>query len=384
MNPAAPIRNPFKFGDPVDGDYYFPRPELTQTVRQFLDNRIHVVLIGPRRFGKTSFILDLIQRETKENKTCLLVDIFNVTSHRDFLQQIVRSLESKKPLVQRLKKWVESVPKLRPKFSWKNDPATGQTTFSIHPEFYSSEKDVKELIQDTLTALGKIGDNVVVALDEFQKISELEDQGWLEATLRTQMQQIRNAVFLFSGSRRSLIHDMFNNPGRPFYRACQIIDFPSLGDDFSDWVAKRFASVGIVCEREAIVELRRMVQDTPNYIQMACFHLVAQGVIRVDSSRVREVLRTVVKQNAYAYQTLLNSLTSLQQRALRLAAIEGQEIFSKDVLGKYEISSGPALASTIKSLKQKQILDDEGTRRGRVIFDDPLFAIWLRTEFSET
>ena len=47
----------------------------------------------------------------------------------------------------------------------------------------------------------------------------------------------------------------------------------------------------------------------------------------------------------------------------------------------FEISSGPALASAIKSLKDKQILD-EGTKRGRVVFDDPLFAIWLRTEFT--
>jgi hypothetical protein len=65
-----------------------------------------------------------------------------------------------------------------------------------------------------------------------------------------------------------------------------------------------------------------------------------------------------------------------------LAAKVGSQIFSKDVLERYEIPSGAALASSIKSLKDKEILD-EGSARGIVVFDDPLFAIWLRVEFSD-
>ncbi|NGX47449.1 MAG: hypothetical protein K1000chlam3_00823, partial [Chlamydiae bacterium] len=56
----ANVKNPFKFGNPVEGDYFLPRPDLEKLVSQFLENRIHVVLIGPRRFGKTSFVLNLL------------------------------------------------------------------------------------------------------------------------------------------------------------------------------------------------------------------------------------------------------------------------------------------------------------------------------------
>ena len=173
---------------------------------------------------------------------------------------------------------------------------------------------------------------------------------------------------------------MLNNASRPFYRSAQLIDFPTLGPEFTDWITKRFDGVGVACERGAIDELRREVQETPNYVQMACFHLVAQGTRTVDKRKIHEVLRTVVKQNAYAYQTLLNSLTQIQQRALRLAANNSEGIYAKDAIAKYEIPSGPTLASAIKALKQKQILD-EGTAQGRVVFDDPLFSIWLKTEF---
>lgn len=377
---TKPTKNPFKFGDPVAGDYYFPRPELSQTVIQFLDNRVHVVLIGPRRFGKTSFVLETLRQLEAREKTCIFLDVFNVTSHRDFLLQLLRALRAKVRWSKRLKKWVESLPGLRPKLTWETDPRTGDITFSLAPE--ALERDVKDLIQDAIIALGQVGDEVIVAIDEFQTIAELEDGGWLEATLRTLMQQLKNTAFLFTGSRRSVITDMLNNVSRPFYRSCQPIEFPALEDTFSDWIVTRFKSVGVACSKEVAIKLRKLVQDTPNYVQMACFHLVAGGVDKVDEHKIQEVLRTIVKQNAYSYQTLLNSLRPLQQRALRLAAVESEGIFSKGLLGKYEIPSAPALASSVKSLRQKQILD-EGISKGKVIFDDPLFAIWLRTQFTD-
>jgi len=55
-------KNPFKFGDPVEGDYYLPGPDLENFVSQYVLSRIPVVLIGPRRFGKTSFLLNLLKK----------------------------------------------------------------------------------------------------------------------------------------------------------------------------------------------------------------------------------------------------------------------------------------------------------------------------------
>lgn len=372
--------NPFKFGDPVEGNYYLPRPELTNAVTQFIENRIHVVLIGPRRFGKTSFVWNLLKEFEKRSYLCIFVDIFNITSHRDFLQQMIRAIKSKKRWLSSIKELIENIPSLRPKMSAEIDPHTGQPSFDFTID-QSSEKDVKESIQDMLSGLERLGHRLVLAIDEFQKITEIGDQGWLEATLRTHMQQLKSTSFLFTGSRRNIIYDMLNNNTRPLYRSCQPIEFPSFGDEFIDWVVHRFSEVEIVCERKAIQHLKNQVKGTPNYIQMVCFHLVAQGKKHVTIQEVENTLEMVVHQNAYVYQTLLNSLTPTQQRALRLAAKEEKQIFSKELMAIYEISSGPALASAIKSLKDKGILDEEGSGKGTVIFDDPLFAIWLKSSF---
>lgn len=374
--------NPFKFGNPVRGDYYFPRPELTNTVLQFLSNHIHVVLMGPRRFGKTSFVLDLFEKLEKEGYVCLLIDIFNVTSHRDFLHQLLRSLRKRQTIKCRLKNWWRNISHLKPELKLDIDSQTGSPNTSFGLSLGQlSEEEVRNGIQDLLDELTNLGDKVVIALDEFQQISQLQDKGWLEATIRTHFQKLPNVSFLFTGSRKGLISDMLNDPSRPLYRSCQIIQFPSFELNFLDWIVSRFKMVGVKCSIEAIKHLRELVQDTPNYVQMVCFHLVALARTTVGLDDVEEVLDAVAKQNAYAYQTLLNSLTLAQQRVLRLAANEKQSLFQKELLVKYEISSAPALHNSIKALKSKGILDEEGTVKGKVLFDDPLFAYWLRISF---
>jgi hypothetical protein len=348
-----PHSNPFKFGNPVEGEYYLPRPTLAKTITQFLSNGIHVVLIGPRRFGKTSFVLNLLHELESQSYICIPVDIFNITSHRDFLQQLLRALAAKVSLWKKIK------------------------SFGITME-HCSDADVKETIQNALAELSQLGDRVVLAIDEFQKICEIEDHGWLEATLRTHMQR-PGTSFLFTGSRKSLIYDMLNNHSRPLYRSCQSIEFPSFGEEFTDWVVTRFHTVGIKCERKAIQDLRRCVQDTPNYVQMVGFHLVAENIRSVTCPAVEKALAAVVRQNDYAYHTLLHSLTLTQQRALKLAAREGKQLFQKQLLTKYEIASAAALASAFKALKAKGVLDEEGIHKGSVAFDDPLFAMWLKS-----
>lgn len=372
------IANPFQFGNPVEGEFYLDRPELSKTLAQFLGNRSHVVLIGPRRFGKTSFVLNLLKDFEKLSYVCVFVDVFNITSLRDFLQQMLRALDPKKSF---WSKFVKSISNCKPKLSAEIDSHSGQPAFGMTLDKLG-EKDVKEAVQDLFSDISNLGSHVIIAIDEFQKISQIEDKGWLEATLRSYMQQLKNTSFLLTGSRKSRVHEMLNNSTRPLYRSGQIIDFPSFGSEFTEWIVQRFNKAKITCGNKPIELLKQRVQDTPNYVQMICFHLVAEGKQVICEEEVEKALLKVAQQNAYAYQTLLNTLTLTQQRALRLAAKEGKQLFSKLLLAKYEIGSGAALSSALKTLKDKGILDEQGTYRGSVCFDDPLFAFWLKHSFK--
>lgn len=374
--------NPFKYGDPVRGEFYFPRPELRKSLLNFIHGQINVTLIGPRRFGKTSFILDLLQVLHQENFSCVYVDVFNVTSHRDFLNQLVHAITQEQSFVKKTVSWLKSLPaQFKPALNWEPSEAGGNIRLSLMAHRLDDDQ-VKQMIAYTLEALGGLAKRSIIAFDEFQTIGQLEDGGWLEATLRSHMQLQKNVSFVFSGSRHGIIHAMFNSPARPFYRSCQIIDFPRFGPEFSRWIVERFKKAGIVCPLEQVDYLRGLVDDTPNYVQMACFHLVADEVEQITKDDIDGSLKRITSQNSYPYHTILNSLTPIQQRVLRLAACEGKEIFTQESLKRYEIKSAAHVSQALKSLVAKQIID-ESTKKGVVIFDDPLFAIWLRNEFRK-
>src|SRR5262249_6366741 len=144
----------------------------------------------------------------------------------------------------------------------------------------------------------------------------------------------------------------------------------------------RFEKAGVETSRKAVDHLRALVNDSPNYVQMICFHLVATGHRLVDRQHIDVTLHRVVAQNAYSYETHLHNLSPVQQRVLRMVAIETEGYFSEIMLKKYEISSTAHVTNAINALKKKNILDQESVGRGRVAFDDPLFRIWLRSRFG--
>lgn len=364
------------YGKPVAGEYFFDLPFLKNEMQNFIDSKINVLVMGPRRSGKTSFLKSLLKEQRRKNKLVLDIDAFNVLSHKDFLNQFVNAIKKEKTGAQKFFDWLRGVKSLSPIFKLEVNPHSGETEYSIN--FNKLEDgDTKQAILSTLSGLKElqIENDLVISIDEFQRIGELEDKGWLEATLRSTMQEFPSIAFIFTGSRRSILEDMFNNSKRPFYKSCKQINFPNFGHEFSNWIIERFQKASVTANVQAIDYLRQQVADTPNYVQEACFHLVSHGVKDVTVAAIDEILDIISSQGSYSYEALLNTLTPTQIKFLRLFIGEGRVDYSREVLQKYEIKTGSNLQAAAKALVEKQIIEKEPS--GGFTFDDPMFKIWL-------
>lgn len=370
------MENPFMYGKPVEGEFYFDLPQLKKEMDGFIDSKINVLVMGPRRSGKTSFLKSFLKSQRNRQKIVVDIDAFNVLSHKDFLNQLVNALKREKTSTRKFFEWLRSVKDLSPIFKWEINPHSGEAEYSINFSKLE-ESDTKQAILNTLSGLKALQNQhgVIVSIDEFQRIGELEDGGWLEATLRSSMQEFPGIVYIFTGSRRSILEDMFNNSKRPFYKSCKQINFPVFGAEFSTWIIGRFKKASVTVSPEAIHYLRERVVDTPNYVQEACFHLVSHGVKDVSVKEIDEILDIISSQGSYSYEALLNTLTSVQIKFLRLFIGEGKVDYSREVLQKYEIKTGSNLQAAAKALVDKQIIVKEPS--GGVSFDDPMFKIWL-------
>jgi AAA+ ATPase superfamily predicted ATPase len=257
------------------------------------------------------------------------------------------------------------------------DAITGQSNLSL--SFNENDAtESKKAILNALNAVAALGRKVILSIDEFQKVAEIDDSGWLEATLRTSMQKSKNISHIFTGSRRGLLEDMFNNKKRPFYRSCNIMQFEQTPAGFSEWIVTRFARAAIKCAVDVADYIRTRVNNTPSYVQEVCFHLVSQGCITIDKRAVDSTLDAIAAQSSYSYEALLNSMTPVQIRALKMLVNEGRFSYSKDRLNRYEFKSASNIQGAIKSLCDKQILDRKpGGTSQEFEFDDPMFRIWL-------
>lgn len=375
------MHNPFRYGVPVSGEYYLARPELVKKLIPYAISGQNILLFGPRRFGKTSFLQEFAAEFSQRDIDVLMIDTYPITSHRDFLHALAKGLKTQKlmSLKDSLKNLIDVVFRVRPKITVESEGFA--LDFSI-PTL--SDEEIKVAIEDVFTMIGKLHkrNKLAIFIDEFQKIAEIGDKGWLEATVRNEIQKQGDVPYLFCGSRRGLILDMFQNSSKPLYHMATPIELPKFGDEFVRWLVNRFDSVNMRISEDATKHLLDLIDWSPNYAQMIAFHLVADSPDSpVKNTDIDLVLDNLCQLNGYTYMTLFDSLSANAKRLVRMAAQnQGQSPFKQDLMNKYDLRTSTVQAAT-RSLINKRILDD-ATGKGKLLFDDPLFLRWVQKSFS--
>ena len=375
------MKNPFRYGVPVSGEYYFPRPDFSKTLLPYTAAGQKILLYGRRRFGKTSFLKEYADTLKQRGTTSVFIDVYPITSLRDFLHALSAGIKESGLLsiTERVKKIIFDLFRIRPRLAVEGD----ETALDF---FIPSLKDddVKSAVEDTIRLFGKLAENqpLVVVFDEFQKIAEIDDAGWLEGALRSEIQNQGAVPYIFCGSRRGLILDMFQNPSRPFYQMCTAIELPRLQNDFAEWLRNKLLSAKVAIDSETSLAMLAKIDWSPNYAQMIAFHLVAdppEGNVGIDD--IERVLDALCQLNGYTYMTLYDSLGANAQRLLRLVARNpDQSPFRQELMAAFGLKTS-GVQSAIRSLINRHILDDT-TSGGKVYFDDPLFSRWLKTRFG--
>ena len=66
----------FQVGKPVKGNAFVGRDKEIKEIQTYLEMGQSVVLIAPRRFGKTSLVLEVLRRMKRKKHYTGFVDIF--------------------------------------------------------------------------------------------------------------------------------------------------------------------------------------------------------------------------------------------------------------------------------------------------------------------
>ncbi|MDI6794989.1 MAG: ATP-binding protein [bacterium] len=261
--------NPFKFGKVVTGEYFTDREEEIKTLSLDLKSGQNVILYSPRRYGKTSLILKLINDLKKEDYLCIYVDLFPVSSKRDFAQRLASAItkDTSKRIEDVIQKLKEHLPKITPKIVLKGE---GNMEFDV--EFEERALDIDRLLANLYDLPQNIAQKrkkkVVVVFDEFQQIGQIDGEE-IEKELRSKIQHHNDVAYVFMGSKHHLIERIFNDKTRSFYNIGKRFTLRKIPKDkFAAFIKERLKKTGVGIKPTLIEKVLKITQDHPYYTQM--------------------------------------------------------------------------------------------------------------------
>lgn len=215
---------PFQYGTLASKENFVDRVEDRAQLKNFLSSHINVMLVSPRRWGKSSLVkaaTEELQQENKQVRVCY-IDAFSIASeaefYRTFASKVIACSSSKmEKRMQDAKKFLTGV---IPQIVIKDD-VTNFMAFDI--KFIPQERDKMDILQlpEIIAKEKKI--HIIVCIDEFQQLANLPEYKDMEGKMRSVWQHQEHVTYCMYGSKRHMMMDIFNNSNAPFYRFGQII-----------------------------------------------------------------------------------------------------------------------------------------------------------------
>lgn len=375
------IENPFVTNGYVGPEYFCDRTEETAMLTNLLTNGNNIALISPRRVGKTDLMRHCFQQKSiKDNYHCFLIDIYATNSFHDFVsvfgKSILDTLKSKGR-----KAWegfLNALLSVRSEISFdiNGNPVWGLGVGAMVPP--------QTTLDEIFTYLRTAEKHCLVAIDEFQQILYYNDNKNVEAALRTQIQQCSNANFIFAGSQRHLMSEMFLSPSRPFYQSVVPMSLGAIPmDRYWAFAEPQFAKNGnrkISYEVVASV-YQRFEGITANVqrIMNMLYMLTPKGEV-CTTEMIDKAIDTYLQLSSAYYEELLRQMPEKQRNVFLAIASEGQVkgISSGKFVRKYNLPSTSSVVSAVKGLLEKDFI----TQNENVYsIYDRFFQLWIEKTF---
>ena len=326
------MKNPFVTSGYEGPEYFCDREEETAKLIRQLSHGHNVVLMSPRRMGKTGLLYHAFQQEEIVNEYhTFIIDIYSTKNMNELVAEMGKVI--------------------------LNFDATLDQIFD-----YIEQSDKPCLI----------------AIDEFQQIAHYPEKN-VEAILRTYIQHCSNANFVFSGSDRHLLAEMFSSPARPFYASTSTLNLEPINPlKYDEFAKAHFEKAGKRLETGVVEAIYNKFEGVTWYVQKVLNHLFAETDAGewCKMEMIDAAVDEIVKDNGEIYADLLYQLTAKQKELLLAIDLEGKAkaITGSKFIKAHHLAAASSIQTAIKSLMDKQLVT---FHLGEYEVYDKFFGIWL-------
>lgn len=369
--------NPFKYGSTVSGENFCQRPELSRVLSEYIRSGQNVVIQGERRMGKTSLVLETVR--SMRGFSVFHADLLCVRDTADLCQRLASAMSRLERTSGFLEKTLGALSRLRPTLSI--DPGTGTPTVSVEAAA-SSEITSLEAVLDALIAY-TARHRTCVILDEFQDILDIEDGERILAILRSRIQLDSKTAYIFLGSVRNRMTDIFLHPSSPFYRGAAPLPVGVIDSGpFYEFLKSRFATGKRDFPQSSFETVLALARNTPGDMQELC-DAVWDCTARGQSIGEADILRgldVIFSREQDHYEIFLRRLTPLQMRVLKaLAEKGGTEIYATGFLAAASTRNAASVKRAIDKLVREGLVF---AREKEYRFVNPFFREWVKRHWQ--
>ena len=360
------VNNPFVVGKYLSNRYFCDRFEETEFLRKQISNGRDVALISPRRIGKSGLIQHFFsQPDIKERYHVFFVDIYATTSLAEFVYTLGKEIyEQLKPQTTVWKeKFFQVISSFR--IGFKLDSLSGNPIFDLG---LGDIQAPQTTLDEIFAYINEADKPCIIAIDEFQQIGEYAEKN-VEALLRTKIQKCHRAQFIFSGSKRHMMSNMFNSPSKPFYQSAISMGLePIPVEVYTDFAARMFEENGKHVEKSVIETVWKQYDGYTWFVQMMMnelFALTPSGATCLEA-QIPVAWHNVIMTQENSYKDLLSNLPPKQKMVLQAIAKEGMahNVTSSRFVKKYNLNSASSVQSAVKLLLKNDLItqSDNGYR----------------------
>ena len=368
--------NPFPITGYEKPEYFCDREKEARRLVSAIANKRNTTLFSDRKVGKTGLIQHVFyQYSKKRNTATIYFDILGTTNLQEFVKAfagaVIGKLDSK--AIKFLQSASGLVKSLRPKISY--DTLTGEPEISID---INTPKEASHTLDEIFNYL-KVRSRetkIIIAIDEFQQVLDYPEKG-TEAVLRSKIQFLNNVSFIFSGSRKHLLMEMFTDARRPFYHSTDMMLLEKINPEiYTEFISRHFKKAGKNIFADDVRYILEWTRGITFYVQSVCNRLFYSSDKKITRENINETFLSILSERESGFFNY-RSMLGLQQWNLLEAVAKNdgvKEPSGAEFIHRHQLGANSSVRTALKALLEKELIVKEDEK---FHVYDVFFSRWL-------
>jgi hypothetical protein len=371
---------PYRFGAPVEPPWFCDREGELDLLTARMREAIHVFVLSPRRYGKTSLIRRAVDLVRNDGGRCAYANLLLATSEVELASLILEAVaRGVLGPARRARQSLETVLRqlrVTPRVTVAPD---GSITLGL--DAASVGLSWLDVVHDALAILRHAAERrpAVLVLDEFQVVAAIGRKG-VGGAFKALADEANDLSIVFSGSHLAVMEQLTKGEGAPLHGMGERLVLDVVPEEpMVGYLQRRARAAGKRLDKVTGRLIYRSADAVPNYVQqlaLAAFEAAGSAAV-ITQDNVAEGFDTVVEREASTFAQQFEELggAPAQQRILKVLARQPTSaVYAKAFLDAVGVANANAVTTALRVLDGKELV----ARKGRVWdLADPFLRRWL-------